>query len=209
MDYIAHKAQACVQENDRESLKKIIEDNESIGLSPYYKGFNCDQPLIQMALIAGRDQMVMDLYMASPLRIKELIYKTNLDDLIIYTDILGHGIINGRYTLVEKLLDLEGIYKFHIDGMKYTNNSLLKFSYLEDRCDNNSFFEYNKSDKYITSPLMLTLLVNDFKMYEILKKRGGFFSMEDSNCKFHFDYCKDEKIKEDIQMTFKNKEEII
>lgn len=206
---MSSSAQECVLNNDRESLKEIIMDNEDIGLAPCHRGINCDQPLIQIALMSDRDDMVMDLYMASPLRIKELIYKANLDNLVVYTDILGNAVINGRYNLVERLLDLEGIYKFHIDGMKNTNRSLLKFSYLVNRHENQSPFEYSRSDKYITSPLMLTLLINDFKMYEILKKRGGFFTMEDSNCQFHFNYCQDEKIKEDITMYFKNEEEII
>lgn len=204
LNSVLSQAEEYIQLNDRKSLKKLIESYGDIGTWINYINLSNSEPLFQTAIVLDRDDIVLDLYISNPSEIKQYIYKTNLDNLIIYADILGNSVINRRHDLVERLLDLKGVYKLNIDGIKDTNNDLLNFYHLVDNGENKFEFRFDKTNKYITSPLMLSLLIGDFEMYEILKSRGAFFNIEDKNCKFHLDYCKNEKIIEDIYKSFKN-----
>lgn len=199
---VSLEAQKYIDLNKRNSLNKLIETYDDLGISIIYNGFISREPLFHYAILQKRDDMVIDLYKASPSTIKQYIYKTDLDNLIVAADILGNAVINKRHDLVEKLLDLKGKYKLNIDGIKNTSNIILNFYHIMDRGSSQFPFVTNQLSRYISSPLMLSLLIHDFEMYEILKKRGAYFNPKDKNCKFHLDYCKNEKIKEDIYKSF-------
>lgn len=202
------EAENYIKTNNYEALKKLVKDYDQLGTAIIHSGFNEPEPLFHTAIIHGRDDMALELYMANPNDVKQYMYKCNLNTLTIYTDILGDAVINRRYNLVKDLLDLKGKYEFDIDGVKITGNSLLNFYYVIDNGDNCTFrFGLNEDNRYITSPLLLSLLIEDWDMYEILKKRGAYFNKDNKDCKFHLDYCKNEKIKNDIYKSFKNKEE--
>lgn len=199
---VSMEAQKYIDLNKRESLNKLIETYNDLGLSTICNSFISYEPLFHYAILQKRDDMVIDLYKANPSGIKQYIYKTDLDNLMVTADILGNAVINKRYDLVKTLLDLKGIYELNIDGIKNTNNIILNFYHITDRGKFPYSFGVDESKRYISSPLMLSLLIHDFEMYEILKKRGAYFNPEDKNCKFHLDYCTNEKIKEDIYKSF-------
>lgn len=193
------KAVEYIQNDDLNGIQTLLNKDNSLGCKIAYVNFN-SYPLYQVALKEGRDDIAYLLYMANPYEIKNTSCTNTIRDITITSDILGDAVINKRYELVEKLLNLQEPFKFNINGFKNTCN-MLNNCYYASIIDNSSSF-FGAQVSYVSSPFMISILMGDMEMYELLKKYKPYFYVENKNCKFHYENCKKSKIKDDLLIYF-------
>ena len=139
--------------------------------------------------------------MSNPKGMENTISSNTIRDITITSDILGDAIFNRRYELVKKLLNLQGSYKFDVNGFRNTCN-MLNNCYFASTYDNKRQFAFGDTVTYVSSPFMISILIGDMEMYQLIKKYKPYFNIENKNCKFHFDNCKKAKIKDDLLIYF-------
>lgn len=200
---IIKQAEYCIENDDMDTLKELVDKFDLLGTVSVFTDYHRPEPLYNKAIRHKRDDMALLFYMANPTENKAYLHETQHNDFIFYTDILGCAVINGRYELVKNLLDLKGIYEFDIDGVKNSNNNLLNFYYTVKRGNSNYFYNgLTCDDKYISSPLLISILIGDWDMYQLLKSRGAYFNKANKDCKFHFENCTNPKIIFDLATSF-------
>lgn len=183
-----------VLDNEVESLKNLLARYPFIGSKNKYE-WGYPTPLYHDAIVKGYDDITLLLYQSDPTGIKYSHVSNRFNDFTICTDILGDAVINKRYELVRCLLELEGIYKFDIDGIRITNNLYKNCYYISK----SPYGDFNDTvEKYVSSPLMLSILTDNYEMYKLFKTKGAYFDKDNKNCIFHLENCNNEKILEDI-----------
>jgi hypothetical protein len=190
----------CIENDNLEGIQNLLETDNTLGCKIVYKDFE-PFPVYQFALKEERDDIAYLLYMANPKAMKNTLSINTIRDITITSDILGDAVFSRRYELVEKLLNLQGSYKFDVNGFKNTCN-MLNNCYFASTYDANRKFGFGDALTYVSSPFMISILMGDVKMYELIKKHKPYFNIDNKNCKFHFDNCKKAKIKDDLLIYF-------
>jgi hypothetical protein len=198
------EAEDYIKNNNFKSFKELVDKYDVLGTASVYLNFGEMEPLFYTAIKNARDDMALSLYLANPIDIKNYIHKIAYKEFTIYTDILGCAVFHSRYELVKELLDLKGNYELDIDGVKNTGNILLNHYYIINHGDSNNIrFDLDEgAAKYISSPLLISILLGDWDMYLLLKNKGAYFNKENKDCKFHLEYCNNIKILKDIEHSF-------
>lgn len=182
-----------IENDDLEGIQNLLETDNTLGCKIVYRNFEpC--PVYQFALKEGRDDIAYLLYMANPQIMNNTLSINTIRDITITSDILGDAVINRRYELVEKLLNLQDSYKFDINGFRNTCN-MLNNCYFASTYDNSKQFAFGDATTYVSSPFMISILLGDVEMYELIKKHKPYFNIDNKNCKFHFDNCKKLKLR--------------
>lgn len=183
-----------VLDNDVEPLKDLLKKYPFIGSKCKYD-WGYPTPIYHEAIQRGYDDITLILYQADPIGIQNTHIINKHNEFIIFTDILGDAVINKRYELVKCFLELEGIYKFDINGIRITNNLYKNCYYISK----SPFRDFNETDeKYVSSPIMLAIINDDYEMYKLFKSIGAYFDKNNKNCIFHLEHCQNAKILEDI-----------
>jgi hypothetical protein len=195
------KAVKCIENDDLEGIEKLLLKDKSLGSMPVYTNFN-PRNIFQCATKEGRDDIAYLLFISDPNMMSTTLCQNTIRDITLTSDILGDAVVNKRYQLVEKLLSIEGVYEFNINGFKNTGN-ILNNCYLATAYDNtsNNFF-VGESKTYVSSPFMFSILMGDEKMYGLLQMYSPYFDIENKNCKFHYDNCPKAKIQDDMMMYY-------
>ena len=190
----------CIEGDNLEGIQKLLETDDTLGCKIVYRDFE-PSPVYHFALKEGRDDIAYLLYMANPHIMKNTISSNTIRDITITSDILGDAVINRRYELVEKLLNLQGHYKFDVNGSKNTCN-MLNNCYFVYTYDTSRQFGFRDAVTYVSSPFMISILLGDVDMYELIKNYKPYFKISNRNCKFHYDNCPKAKIQDDLLINF-------
>lgn len=195
---VAELAQKYIEEDDLDKINELLKKHDSLGAEVLYNYFNNPTPICHIAIEKERDNIALALYKANPFEVKNSMYTNKTDKYLITSDILGDAIYNKRYSLVKKFLSLEGKYKFDINGFKNTSN-LHNNCYTVSLSVPSSIGYYaKKPHQHVSSPLMISIILDDLEMYNIIKEQEPYFDINNINCKFHYDNCSNEQIKDDL-----------
>jgi len=200
---VVRDASKYIENDNMEKIQELLLTHSNLGCYMSYSTFaNPSHPVYHVAIENGMEDIAYLLYMSSPVKIKNHTCTNTIDNINIVSDILGDAIFHKRYELVKKLLSLDGIYKFDINGFKNSSN-FINNCYIATK-ESNTGMQFNNDDQtsYVSSPLMICVLTGDFEMYNLIKKYNPYFNIENINCKFHYVNCNNPKIKDDLLIHF-------
>ena len=195
------KAVECIENDDLGGIEKLLEADKSLGSKSIFTNFY-PRNIFQCATKEGRDDIAYQLFISDPHIMSTTLCQNTIRDITLTSDILGDAVVNKRYQLVEKLLSIEGVYEFDINGFKNTGN-ILNNCYLATAYDNvSNIVFFGDSKTYISSPFMISTLMGDEEMYNLLQMYSPYFDIDNKNCKFHYDNCPKPKIQDDLLMYY-------
>lgn len=189
-------AEMAIEDNDIETIKSILDFNRLLGTeSP--NSFDRSS-LYQIALSQNRDEIAYLMYKSCPTQLRlHSIEHYFYQRFMVCTDILGACAIYNRVELMERLL-LEDDGAFHVDGIRSSRNLKLSTSYIKEydspTCNFSLSWDFRA---YISSPLLISIIMGHWDSYSFLKSKGAYFDPKDLNCRFHLEHSPSVKIIED------------
>lgn len=196
--HIINEAQVAIENNRIDIIKDLLLKDQALAneASSYF----LFTTLIEYAIELGTEEIAFELYKSLPEKSALYPYKIQLVvDYSLNTDLLGLAIYYERYNLIKNLMDTNSVAPFNVDGLKNTPNIFLNcYSLIKDAEDDSALFPVDSSRIFLSSPFLLSIVVGNWEIYQLLKSHDPYFNHSDKNCQEHLNLCQNTKIINDL-----------